>query len=203
MVVGDTPNTRDHDPLTNMLEMLDEILAHIDQVNDELSGLPVEMCPEGKLTEELHRDPRYPNLRVWVVVLEEFQVYFETVDQEFNKKLAQKLARIQAVGPSAGVILLSSSQKPSGVGAGDVVSAVQPVPRQPPGAVRAEVRQPRRQHLGAVRRRLPGRLRRVGAAAGDEYRGVGMLYGASNTTPTVRTLLADHKAAETDPARGA
>jgi S-DNA-T family DNA segregation ATPase FtsK/SpoIIIE len=197
MVVGDTPNTRDHDPLTNMLEMLDEILAHIDQVNDELSALPVEMCPEGKLTEELHRDPRYPNLKVWVVVLEEFQVYFETVDQEFNKKLAQKLARIQAVGPSAGVILLSSSQKPSGVGAGDVGRLFNRF--RDNHLVRFALKCGSRDVSISV---LSGDAYQEGydasaLPAGDEYRGVGILYGASNTTPTVRTLLADHKAAET------
>lgn len=196
MVVGDTPNTRDHDPLTNMIEMLDEILAHIDQVNDELSALPVEMCPEGKLTEELHRDPRYPNLKVWVVVLEEFQVYFETVDQEFNKKVAQKLARIQAVGPSAGVVILSSSQKPSGVGAGDVGRLFNRF--RDNHQVRFALKCGSRDVSMAV---LSGDAYQEGydassLPAGDEYRGVGILYGASNTTPTVRTLLADHKAAE-------
>ena len=62
------------------------------------------MCPEGKLTEELARDPRYPDLRVLVLVMEEFQVYFETEDQAVNKEIAAKLSRIQAVGPSAGVM---------------------------------------------------------------------------------------------------
>ena len=52
--------------------------------------------------------------------MEEFQVYFETDDQDVNKEIAALLSFIMAVGPSAGVIILSSSQKPSGVGAGDV-----------------------------------------------------------------------------------
>jgi hypothetical protein len=58
------------------------------------------------------------DLRVWMLVMEEFQMYFE--DQKKNKEIANLLARIQALGPAAGVIVLSSSQKPSGVGAGDV-----------------------------------------------------------------------------------
>jgi S-DNA-T family DNA segregation ATPase FtsK/SpoIIIE len=66
-VIGDAPNPRDNDPLEHLEEMLDEVLEHIAEVNDVLSSLPVEMCPEGKLTEELARDPRYPALRVWVL----------------------------------------------------------------------------------------------------------------------------------------
>jgi S-DNA-T family DNA segregation ATPase FtsK/SpoIIIE len=88
MVIGDAPNPRDNDPLEHLEDMLDEVLEHIAEVNDVLSTLPVEMCPEGKLTEELARDPRYPALRVWVLAGEEFQVYFETEDQEYNKRIA-------------------------------------------------------------------------------------------------------------------
>lgn len=201
-VVGDNPNPRDDNPLEHFEAMLDEVLEHIDTVNQELSELPVEMCPEGKLTEELHRDPRYPNLKVWVLVLEEFQVYFETVDQDYNKRVAKKLARIQAVGPSAGVVLESSSQKPGGVGAGDVARLFNRY--RDNHQVRFALRCGNRIVSEAV---LGGEAYSEGFDAsalpvGDgkdgttDYRGIGILYGATDRTPIVRTFLADHGAAE-------
>jgi len=201
-VVGDAPNPRDNDPLQHLEEMLDEVLAHIAEVNDILSTLPVEMCPEGKLTEELARDPRFPALRVWVLVGEEFQVYFETEDQDYNKRIAHKWGRIMAQGPSAGVILLDSSQKPSGVGSGDVGRLFNRF--RDNHQVRFALRCGNRIVSEAV---LGGDAYSEGYDAsalpiGDgtngtkDYRGVGILYGASDVTPTVRTFLADHADAE-------
>ena len=61
---------------TEGLDALREIKAHIQEVNDFLSTLPTSEVPEGKITRELSR--KYPQLRVWVLVMEEFQNYFET-----------------------------------------------------------------------------------------------------------------------------
>jgi S-DNA-T family DNA segregation ATPase FtsK/SpoIIIE len=202
MVIGDAPNPRDDDPITHFLEMLDEVLAHIAKVNDILSELPVEMCPKGTLTEDLARDPRFPDLRVWIVAIEEFQVYFETEDQDVNKLVAHKLQRIMAQGPSAGVILLSSSQKPSGVGAGDVGRLFNRF--RDNHQVRFALRCGNRVVSEAV---LGGDAYSEGYDAsalpiGDgengtnDYRGIGILYGASDNTPTVRTFLAEHTDAE-------
>jgi hypothetical protein len=202
MVIGDAPNPRDNDPLEHFEMMLDEVLHHIAEVNDVLSTLPVEMCPEGKLTEELARDPRYPALRVWVLAGEEFQVYFETEDQKYNIRIANKWGRIMAQGPSAGVILLDSSQKPSGVGAGDVLRLFNRF--RDNHQVRFALRCGNRQVSEAV---LGGDAYAEGFDAstlpiGDgtngtkDYRGIGYLYGATDLTPTVRTFLADHGDAE-------
>lgn len=199
MVIGDAPNPRDDDPLEHLEDMLDEVLAHIAKVNDILSTLPVDMCPEGKLTEALARDPNYPDLRVWVLAGEEFQVYFETEDQDFNKRIAHKWGRIMAQGPSAGVILLDSSQKPSGVGAGDVGRLFNRF--RDNHQVRFALRCGNRVVSEAV---LGGDAYAEGYDAsalpiGDgsdgtkDYRGVGILYGASDHTPMVRTFLADHE----------
>jgi len=196
IVFGTHPNPNDDDPVGNLVAVLDEVLEHIDKVNQTLAGLPVSVCPEGKLTEELARDPRYPNLRVMVLVMEEFQVYFETEDQAMNKDIAAKLSRIQAVGPSAGVCILSSSQKPSGVGAGDVGRLFNRY--RDNHAVRFALKCGNRLVSEAV---LGGDAYAEGYDAsalpvGDEYRGVGYLYGQSDNTPTVRTFLADHTDAE-------
>ncbi|WP_112248796.1 cell division protein FtsK, partial [Kribbella monticola] len=196
IVFGTHPSPNDPDPISSLLAILDEVLAHIERVNTQLAALPVSVCPEGKLTEELARDSRYPDLRVMVIVMEEFQVYFETEDQEVNKQVAAKLARIQAVGPSAGVVIVSSSQKPSGVGAGDVSRLFNRY--RDNHQVRFALKCGNRVVSEAV---LGGDAYQEGYDAatlpvGDEYRGVGYLYGASDATPTVRTFLADHGDAE-------
>ncbi|HZE34294.1 MAG TPA: hypothetical protein VE198_23020, partial [Actinoallomurus sp.] len=196
IIFGTHPSPNDADPITHLLQALDEILAHIERVNQVLAELPATICPEGKLTEELARDPRYPDLRVLMLVMEEFQVYFETEDQNINKEIAAKLSRIQAVGPSAGVVILSSSQKPSGVGAGDVGRLFNRY--RDNHAVRFALKCGNRLVSEAV---LGGDAYAEGFDAsslpvGDEYRGVGYLYGMADDTPTVRTFLADHTDAE-------
>ena len=193
-VCGVMPNSRDDDPITHFLDALREIKAHIQEVNDLLSKLPTSECPEGKLTRELSR--RYPQLRVWLLVIEEFQNYFETEDQEVNKEIAGLLSFIKAVGPSAGVIILSSSQKPSGVGAGDVARLFNRF--RDNHDVRFALKSGNRVVSEAI---LGGDAYAEGFDAsalpvGEAYRGVGILYGASDNTPIVRTYLADHTDAE-------
>ncbi|WP_030439844.1 hypothetical protein [Actinoplanes subtropicus] len=193
-VCGVVPNSRDNDPITHFLEMLREVKKHIEEVNDFLAGLPTSECPEGKITRELSR--KYPQLRVWMLVMEEFQNYFETDDQEINKKVAALLSFIMAVGPSAGVIILSSSQKPSGVGAGDVQRLFNRY--RDNHAVRFALKCGNRTVSEAI---LGGDAYQEGYDAsalptGSPYRGVGILYGHSDDTATVRTYLADHTDAE-------
>ncbi|GAA0613132.1 cell division protein FtsK [Kribbella sandramycini] len=190
-VFGTHPNPNDDNPVEHLRAILDEVLAHIDRVNSILTTLPVTMCPDGKMTKELARDPRYPDLRVLVMVMEEFQVYFETEDQAVNKEIAAKLSRIQAVGPSAGVVIISSSQKPSGVGAGDVGRLFNRY--RDNHSARFALKCGNRIVSEAV---LGGDAYAEGFDAstlpvGDEYRGVGYLYGVTDNTPTVRSFLAD------------
>jgi len=194
MVFGTVPNIRDNDPITHLLDALREIKRHVESVNEFLSTLPTSECPDGKLTRDLSR--KYPQLRVWVLVMEEFQVYYETDDQAVNKEIAALLSFIMAVGPSAGVIILSSTQKPSGIGAGDVQRLFN-----------------RYRDNHTVRFALKCGNRDVSMAllgsdayaegfdasalpSGPEYRGVGILYGASDETPTARSYLADAGDAE-------
>lgn len=192
MVFGTAPTAKDPDPVGRFIDMLREIKKHIQRVNEVLSTLPPEQCPEGKLTEELARDPRYPELYVLVLILEEFQVYFELEDQEQNKEVAGLLSNIQAVGPSAGVIVLSSSQKPSGVGAGDVARLFNRF--RDNHQVRFALKCGNRLVSEAV---LGGDAYGEGYDAsalptgdgsdgGPDYRGIGILYGATDQTPTVR-----------------
>lgn len=194
LISGTVPNSRDTDPVTHLLEALREIKRHIEEVNDLLAKLPVTECPEGKLTPELTR--RYPTLRVWMLVMEEFQEYYELDDQDTNKEIAGLLSFIMAVGPSAGVILLAASQKPSGIGAGDVARLFNRF--RDNFAVRFALRCGSRVVSEAV---LGGDAYAEGFDAstlpvGNKYRGVGILYGASDDTPITRSHLADHEDAE-------
>jgi hypothetical protein len=134
---------------------------------------------------------------VWVLVMEEFQMYYELDDKDASDEIASNLSIIMATGPSAGVIPVSSSQKPSGIGAS-------------PHAQRLFTRY-RDNH--AIRFALKCGNRNVSEAIlgddahgegfnaaalpeGIEYRGVGILYGASDQTPIVRTHFADGPDAE-------
>ena len=196
MVFGTHPS-RDGDPVERLLNLLRRVKAHIQAVNEILSGLPVEQCPEGKLTRDLARDRRYPELRVWMLVMEEFQVYYELDDKDASTEVAELLSFIMAVGPSAGVILASSSQKPSGVGAGQNVARLFNRYRDN-HAARFALKCGNRVVSEAI---LGGDAYAEGFDAsalpvGDEYRGVGYLYGITDATPTVRTYLADHEDAE-------
>ena len=101
--------TRDGNPAQRALEALRAwIDRHIEHVNDELKKLPVSECPQGKLTEKLYRRP---DLHVQLLIMEEFQCYFELDDQRLNKEFANLLSRIGAMGPSVGVILMSAVRR--------------------------------------------------------------------------------------------
>lgn len=195
MVFGIVPNAQDSDPVDNLLQALREIMRHIERVNDFLSGLPLSECPEGKLTRELAR--KYPDLRVWLLVMEEFQLYYELADKDAVSEIADLLSKIMAVGPSAGVVLIGASQKPSGVGAGDVGRLFNRF--RDNFAVRFALKCGNRIVSDAI---LGGDAYAEGYDAsalplGKEYLGVGILYGQSDETPIVRTFLATGEDAQT------
>jgi DNA segregation ATPase FtsK/SpoIIIE, S-DNA-T family len=188
-----THPTKDGDPVERALDALYEIDRHIVHVNEELARLSTAECPEGKLTELLYRRP---DLHVKFLVMEEFQCYFELDDQKKNKEFANVLARVGALGPAAGVIIESLSQKPSGVGAGDV------------GRLFTRFRD---NHLLKFALRCATRdvsmavlgnesygegYDASGLPLGDEFKGIGILYALTDEAPTVRTYLADGEDAE-------
>ena len=172
-----------------MPDTLAEIKRHIIDTNDFLASLDVRECPEGELTEELCR--KYPRqLFVWVLVMEEFQNYFELPDQKANQAIAELLSFIMAVGPSAGVIIESLSQKPSGVGAGDVQRLFNRY--RDNHAVRLALKCGNRNVSVAILSDDAYAEGHDASALPNESKGVGILYGASDETPTVRIHLADH-----------
>lgn len=185
-----TRPTRDGDPVLRLLGVLDETIKHIDDVNDFLKTLDITECPEGKTTEELSR--KYDACRVWLLIMEEWQVYFELDDQDTNKLIAAKLSDIKARGPSAGVTILSSTQKPAGIGSGQDVSRLANRYRDNHD-VRFGLRCGNRDVSNAV---LGNEAYGEGydcskLPLGKRFRGVGILYGLMDEAPTVRTYLAD------------
>jgi DNA segregation ATPase FtsK/SpoIIIE, S-DNA-T family len=188
-----THPTKAGDPVQRALDALRELDLHIVHVNEELAKLPVSECPEGKLTHKLYRRP---DLHVQLVLLEEFQCYFELDDQKVNKEFANLFARIGALGPSAGVILVGASQKPAGVGAGDVQRLFNRfrdnfIARF---ALRCATRDVSNAVLG--NEAYGEGYDASGLPLGDEFKGIGILYGLTDDAPTVRTYLADGEDAE-------
>ncbi|HEX9041653.1 MAG TPA: hypothetical protein VF838_11585 [Trebonia sp.] len=188
-----THPTKDGDPVQRALDALHELDRHIVHVNEELAKLPVPECPEGKLTEKLYLRP---DLHVQLVLLEESQCYFELDDQKRNKEFANLFARIGALGPSAGVILVGASQKPSGVGAGDVQRLFNRF--RDNFIVRFALRCATRDVSMAVLgdESYGEGYDASGLPLGEEFKGIGILYGLTDDAPTVRTYLADGQGAE-------
>ena len=176
-----------------LLATLNEIKADVQDRYHRLSELPVDVCPEGKLTRKIARDPRF-GMPVRLVVLEEFQEYFDIGDGPVSKEIAALLVFLVKVAPGAGVILLDATQRPSGVGSGQV--AQQFTSFRDNHAIRFGLRTSSWQVSELC----------LGAGAYSEgldtstllpqYKGVGILRGATDASPTVRTYLADGQDAE-------
>lgn len=199
---GLLPDRVQGDPLENLRSTLRAAKQDILQRNAKLSELPSSICPEGKLTREIARDPRY-GMPVWVIILDEFQEYLNTGDSEFDEEIAELLVFCVKVGPSVGVILLSSTQKPSGLGS--------------TGKVAKRFTDYRDNHLtrfalktgswqvsdgvlgsGAYSEGYDASALPVGDGSdgGPDYRGIGILYDAPVPNATVRTYFADGQDAE-------
>jgi S-DNA-T family DNA segregation ATPase FtsK/SpoIIIE len=187
---GLTP-TRDGLPPEILLETLLRIKSDVQSRYARLSELPPDLCPEGKLTRAIARDPAL-GMPVRLLVIDEVQEYFDL--GEISKDIASLLVFLVKVAPGAGVSVLAATQKPSGIGTGTVAAQFNSFRDQ--AAIRLALRTSSWQVSELV----------LGAGAYSEgldsstllpqYRGVGILRGASDASPTVRTYLADSGDAE-------
>lgn len=188
---GLTP-TRVGLPPEILLATLERIKADAQNRYHQLSEMPVSVAPEGKLTREIARDPRY-GMPVRVLLLEEFQEYLEL--GEISKDIAALLVFLVKVAPGAGIILMASTQKPSGIGGGGNV-----------GTMFNSFRDNMSVRFGLRTSSWQVSEMCLGQGAYSEgldtstllpqYKGVGILRGASDASPTVRTYLADGQDAE-------
>jgi DNA segregation ATPase FtsK/SpoIIIE, S-DNA-T family len=113
---GLTP-TRAGLPTEIFAQTLRRIKDDVQQRYQKLSELPADVCPAGKLTREIARDPRY-GMPVRVLVADEFQEFYDL--GEVSKEIASLLTFQVKVAPGAGVILIGATQRPSGFGSGQV-----------------------------------------------------------------------------------
>lgn len=97
------------DPVQALLDDMLELQAEVDERYRRLRKLPPELCPEGKLTEDLARNSQFGMPQV-LVSIDEVQRAFEHPD--LGKQLEDVLTDLVKVGPAVGVMFLCATQKP-------------------------------------------------------------------------------------------
>jgi S-DNA-T family DNA segregation ATPase FtsK/SpoIIIE len=190
---GLTP-TKDGLPPEILLATLNELKADVQERYHKLSELEArrpDLCPEGKLTRKLARDPRF-NMPARVIVLDEVQEYYDLGD--ISKEIAPLLVFLAKVAPGAGVSVIASTQKPSGIGTGQIAQHF--ISFRDQMQIRFSLRTSSWQvsemvlGQGALSEGLDS------STLLPQYKGVGILRGATDANPTVRTYLADGQDAE-------
>ena len=169
-----------------LLEMRDDVQDRYNRLS-ELAAERPDLCREGKLTPAIARDPRF-RMPVRLLVIDEAQEYFDLGD--ISKDIATLLVFMAKVAPGAGVSVLAATQKPSGIG-GSGALAQQFLSFRDQLGIRFSLRTSSWQVSEMV----------LGQGAYSEgldssillpqYKGVGILRGTSDASPTVRTFLAD------------
>jgi S-DNA-T family DNA segregation ATPase FtsK/SpoIIIE len=193
---GLLPDRVQGNPVENLLATLRAAKKDILERNVRLSELPTNICPEGKLTRDISRSRQF-KMPIWVIVLDEFQEYLKTGDEEVDKEIADLLVFCVRVGPSVGVILISSTQRPAGLGSGAKVKQLFADFRD-----NHLIRFALKTGSKTVSDHILGEgVHSEGFDAsdlpvGDEFRGIGILYDAPVEPCTVRSYLADGEDAE-------
>lgn len=100
----------DDDVCRALLVALEDLVVDMRKRYAKLRSLPDDVCPDGKLTRNLARDPRM-NMPLTVVAIDEFQVYLE--NSAYGAKTLEALTTLAKVGPAAGIILIFATQRPS------------------------------------------------------------------------------------------
>ena len=186
---GLTP-TKDGLPPEILLQTLNGLKDDVQQRYERLSELHEKnpaACPEGKLTRTLARNPAF-RMPVRMLVIDEIQEYYDL--GKISDPIAELIGFLVKVAPGAGVIVLASTQRPSGIGGTGNV-------QQRFTAARDNFQ------LRYSLRTSDYRVSEMVLGAGSygegldsskllpEYKGVGILRGASDVSPTVRAYLAD------------
>jgi S-DNA-T family DNA segregation ATPase FtsK/SpoIIIE len=190
---GLTP-TKDGLPPEILLAALEELKADVQDRYHRLSELEArhpDLCPEGKLTRKLARDPRF-GMPARVLVIDEVQEYFDL--GEISKDIAALLVFMAKVAPGAGVSVIASTQKPSGIGTGQVAQQFTSFRDQM--AIRFSLRTSSWQVSEMVLGQGAYSEGLDSSTLLPQYKGVGILRGATDASPTVRTYLADGQDAE-------
>jgi hypothetical protein len=191
---GLTP-TKDGLPPEILLAALEELKSDVQDRYHRLSELEArrpDLCPEGKLTRALARDPRF-GMPARVVVLDEVQEYYDL--GEISKDIAALLVFLAKVAPGAGVSVIAATQKPSGIGGTGTV-AQQFTSFRDQMAIRFALRTSSWQVSEMVLGQGAYSEGLDSSTLLPQYKGVGILRGATDASPTVRTYLADGQDSE-------
>lgn len=94
------------------LAILRELERQMWAAYDILADLPVEVCPESKITRAIHRDPAI-DVRLTLILIDEIQIPFE--DEEHGEDIKEVLTTIAKVGPAAGFEVIAATQRPDGL----------------------------------------------------------------------------------------
>lgn len=119
---GDNPTTN-----TRLMLTLAEAVIDAEQRFETLGDLDDDICPDGKVTPEITRDPKY-NMPLTVISIDEVQVYLEDetpvevgIDNKgkprFRKRgaiIADLLTYLVKKSPAVGYVLVLATQKPDG-----------------------------------------------------------------------------------------
>ena len=187
---GLTP-TRHGLPPEMLLATLQAIKKDVEDRYARLSQLPTDVCPQGKLTRAIARDPRF-RMPVRGLILDEVQEYFDL--GPISAEIAALLVYLVKVAPGAGVWVIDATQRPSGIGTGDV------------GRKFLAFRDNHQVRFSL--RTSDYRVSEMVLGAGSigegldsskllpEYKGVGILRGVTDASPTVRCHYAGDPDAE-------
>jgi S-DNA-T family DNA segregation ATPase FtsK/SpoIIIE len=198
---GMLPDRVQGDPIDNLLWTLRQAKKEVQSRNVRLSELPTSVCPEGKLTREIARDPRY-KMPVWVIVLDEFQDFLNTGDEAVDLEIADLLVFLIKQGPSTGVLFIDSTQRPSGIGStGKVAKRFTDFRDNHQTRIALKTGSWQVSELilgaGAYTEGFDSSSLPVGDGTnGPDYRGIFVLYDAPTDPGTIRGYLADGKDAE-------
>ncbi|OPC81958.1 cell division protein FtsK [Embleya scabrispora] len=97
------------DPVEHFVDSLTELKADVEDRYHRLSEMPLNVCPEGKLTPEISRNKRL-NMPLTVVIVDEVQEYLQ--HPTHGKLILELLVYLARVAPAVGVSVLVATQKP-------------------------------------------------------------------------------------------
>ncbi|MFI9101675.1 cell division protein FtsK [Streptomyces fildesensis] len=174
------------DPVMHLVNSLQELKADVEDRYHRLSQLPVHICPEGKLTEDIARDKRY-NMPLVLFVVDEVQEYL--MHPVHGKTILELLVFLARVAPAVGVSVMTATQKPDDTACPSVLRDQ----HQARFALRVGAYQVSETILGAGSYGEGLDASRLLKS----HKGVGLLKGMTDDAGIVRTYLADGRDAET------
>ena len=93
-----------------LLQTTVDLIAECNRRNEVIRNLPVDQCPDGKLTPELARNAHL-DMKPTGVFIDEVHRYLE--HRVHGKDIARNLEELAKVAPSVGICLVLSTQRPA------------------------------------------------------------------------------------------